>query len=99
MSACSDCAEAARGCGGDCGSAGVSAYAAALCRVRHSGHTFATQYIRNGGDPFSLQAILGHSTLEMVRNYVNLGSRDVAQQHGKFSPMDRLLSPPIGAAP
>ena len=62
-------------------------------------HTFATQYIRNGGDPFSLQAILGHSTLEMVRNYVNLGSRDVALQHGKFSPMDRLLSPPIGAAP
>ena len=53
-------------------------------------HTFATQYIRNGGDPFSLQAILGHSTLEMVRNYVNLASRDVAIQHKKFSPLDRL---------
>ncbi|MFH2203826.1 MAG: site-specific integrase, partial [Elusimicrobiota bacterium] len=54
-------------------------------------HTFATQYIRNGGDPFSLQAILGHSTLEMVRNYVNLASRDVMVQHRKFSPLDRLF--------
>lgn len=54
-------------------------------------HTCATQYIRNGGDPFSLQAILGHSTLEMVRNYVNLANRDVYDQHRKFSPMDRLL--------
>jgi len=55
-------------------------------------HTFATQYIRNGGDPFSLQAILGHSTLEMVRNYVNLASRDVMVQHRKFSPLDRLFA-------
>ena len=55
-------------------------------------HTCATQYIRNGGDPFSLQQILGHSTLEMVRNYVNLASRDVYDAHRRFSPMDRLLS-------
>jgi integrase/recombinase XerD len=54
-------------------------------------HTCATQYIRNGGDPFSLQAILGHSTLEMVRNYVNLANRDVYDAHRRFSPMDRLL--------
>lgn len=57
-------------------------------------HTCATQYIRNGGDPFSLQSILGHSTLEMVRNYVNLANRDVYEQHRKFSPMDRLLIVP-----
>ncbi len=61
-------------------------------------HTCATQYIRNGGDPFSLQQILGHSTLEMVRNYVNLASRDVYDAHRRFSPMDRLLSPPLVAA-
>lgn len=53
-------------------------------------HTCATQYIRNGGDPFSLQQILGHSTLEMVRNYVNLASRDVYDAHRRFSPIDRL---------
>ncbi|MFA4987573.1 MAG: tyrosine-type recombinase/integrase, partial [Candidatus Brocadiia bacterium] len=55
-------------------------------------HTCATQYIRNGGDPFSLQQILGHSTLEMVRNYVNLASRDVYDAHRRFSPMDGILS-------
>ncbi len=53
-------------------------------------HTFAVLYIRNGGDSFSLQEILGHSTLEMTRNYVHLARRDVADQHKKFSPMERL---------
>ena len=53
-------------------------------------HTFATQYILNGGDAFSLQKILGHSTLDMVRVYVDMASSNVALQHKKFSPMDRL---------
>lgn len=53
-------------------------------------HTFATQYILNGGDAFSLQQILGHSTLDMVKVYVGLANRDVALLHQKFSPMDRL---------
>jgi len=44
----------------------------------------------NGGDVFSLQQILGHATLEMVRRYVNLASSQVIVQHRKFSPMDRL---------
>ena len=54
-------------------------------------HTFAVLYIRNGGDSFSLQEILGHSTLEMTRRYVHLASRDVAEQHKKFSPVQQLL--------
>jgi len=56
-----------------------------LCR-----HTFATRYLINGGDVFSLQQILGHTTLEMVRRYVNLASAHVAVQHRKFSPMDQI---------
>ncbi|MBI5629904.1 MAG: tyrosine-type recombinase/integrase [Elusimicrobia bacterium] len=55
-------------------------------------HTCATQYIINGGDPFSLQQILGHSTLEMVRQYVHLANRDVYDAHRRYSPMDRLLA-------
>ena len=53
-------------------------------------HTFAVLYIRNGGDSFSLQEILGHSTLDMTRRYVHLARRDVAEQHKKFSPMEWL---------
>jgi integrase/recombinase XerC/integrase/recombinase XerD len=56
-----------------------------LCR-----HTFATSYLVNGGDVFSLRQILGHTTLEMVGRYVTLASAHVTVQHRKFSPMDRM---------
>jgi site-specific recombinase XerD len=56
-----------------------------LCR-----HTFATNYLINGGDVFSLQQILGHTSLEMVKRYVTLASAQVRVQHRKFSPMDRM---------
>ena len=64
---------------------GVSRLHSHLCR-----HTFATNYLINGGDVFSLQQILGHSSLEMVRRYVTLASSQVRVQHRKFSPMDRM---------
>jgi len=53
-------------------------------------HTFALNYLMNGGDVFSLQQILGHTTLEMVRRYVNLASSQVVAQHHRFSPVDRM---------
>jgi integrase/recombinase XerC/integrase/recombinase XerD len=64
---------------------GVARLHAHLCR-----HTFATRFLINGGDVFTLQQILGHSTLEMVRHYVNLASNHVAMQHQRYSPLDRL---------
>jgi integrase/recombinase XerD len=54
-------------------------------------HTFAKMSVQNGADVFSLQAVLGHTSLEMVRNYVNLFSSDVYEKHRKFSPLERLL--------
>lgn len=55
-------------------------------------HTFATKYLMAGGDIFSLQQILGHTSLEMVRRYVTLASQHVVVQHRKFSPMDRVVA-------
>jgi len=54
-------------------------------------HTFAKMYIMRGGDAFSLQAILGHSTLDMVRNYVNLWGSDLQKMHRQFSPVEYLF--------
>lgn len=53
-------------------------------------HTFATKYLMNGGDLFSLQQILGHTTLEMVRKYSHLASAYMIQNHKRFSPLDNI---------
>ena len=53
-------------------------------------HTFAISYLRNGGDVFSLQRILGHSTLDVVRIYVNMSDVDVKACHRRFSPADNM---------
>lgn len=56
-------------------------------------HTFAKNWILNGGDPFSLQRILGHTTQDMVSKYVNLAAGDLQTQHARFSPADRFIAP------
>lgn len=53
-------------------------------------HTFATKYLMNGGDVFSLQQIMGHTSLEMVRRYSHLASSYVVDRHKKFSPLDNV---------
>jgi site-specific recombinase XerD len=53
-------------------------------------HTFAISYLRHGGDVFSLQRILGHSSLDVVKIYVNLGEVDLKASHRKFSPADNM---------
>lgn len=42
-------------------------------------HTFAKLWIKNGGDIFRLQKILGHKNMEMVREYVNMFSEDLKE--------------------
>ena len=54
-------------------------------------HAFARQYLVQGGDIFSLQKILGHSSLEVVRMYVNLITSDILEQHRKYSPVDNTI--------
>jgi integrase/recombinase XerD len=50
-------------------------------------HTFATGYLRRGGDPFRLQRILGHSTLQMTLRYCSLEVGDLCAVHDRYSPL------------
>lgn len=54
-------------------------------------HTFATRYLLNGGDVFSLQQILGHTTLEMTRRYVDMVAVEQAVKAKRLSPMDQVF--------
>lgn len=54
-------------------------------------HTFGVEFIRAGGDAFTLQRLLGHTTLEVTRRYVHLAQSDLREAHRRFSPGNRLL--------
>lgn len=53
-------------------------------------HTFAKKWILAGGDIFRLQKILGHKSIEMVRNYVNIYGGDLRNNFDTFNPLDNL---------
>lgn len=48
-------------------------------------HTFATHFIINGGDAFSLCDLLGHTNIETTKIYVDMSPKDLKTKHTKHS--------------
>lgn len=55
-------------------------------------HTFAKNYIMAGGGMPQLQAILGHSTLDMTRKYIRLYGQDIQRDFDKLNPLNNILA-------
>ncbi|MCG1020789.1 tyrosine-type recombinase/integrase [Sutcliffiella horikoshii] len=54
-------------------------------------HPHKLRHTLNGGDAFSLQKLLGHSTLNTTRIYVQMANQDVQKQHENFSPLKNIF--------
>lgn len=54
-------------------------------------HTFAKNFILAGGGMVQLQALLGHSTMDMTRHYVNLYGLDLRRDYEKLNPLDKIV--------
>jgi integrase/recombinase XerD len=53
-------------------------------------HTFATEYLRAGGDVVRLSIILGHSEISTTIKYLHLLTEDLQRPHQGLSILNRL---------
>ncbi len=55
-------------------------------------HTFARKYLVDcGGNAFTLQKLLGHSTLEMTKHYCSIFDADIVKNYDSFSPLANIM--------
>lgn len=56
-------------------------------------HTFARKYLIDcGGNAFTLQKLLGHSTLEMTKHYCAIFNADILKGFDNISPLEQMNS-------
>ncbi|MBE7052785.1 MAG: site-specific integrase [Ruminococcaceae bacterium] len=53
-------------------------------------HTYAKQWILNGGNVVTLSKLLGHSSLQITQNYINLLVSDIAEQVNEINLLDKF---------
>jgi len=53
-------------------------------------HTFATNYLRQGGDIVRLSMVLGHTQITTTQRYLHLLTEDLSASHQKVSILNRL---------
>jgi integrase/recombinase XerD len=53
-------------------------------------HTFATNYLRHGGDIVRLSMVLGHTQITTTQRYLHLLTEDLSASHRKVSILSRL---------
>lgn len=54
-------------------------------------HAAALLLLRRGADAFTVQNILGHTTMQMTRHYINLTTEDTRRGHGKAGVLLSIL--------
>lgn len=65
------------------------------CNVKMHGvntfrNTFATMFIKNGGDIYRLKLLLNHSNIKTTERYVNLLPLDFKEELLKYNPLDNM---------
>lgn len=53
-------------------------------------HSFATFYLENGGDLFTLQRQMGHTDLQMTKRYTEISDKLLVESHQNYSPIGLL---------
>ncbi|OPJ63467.1 tyrosine-type recombinase/integrase [Clostridium oryzae] len=54
-------------------------------------HAMAVNAIKNGMDVFTLQKILGHSSIQTTRKYIQLNIEDLIKTHNKIDLLSKIL--------
>ena len=51
-------------------------------------HTFAKNFLLNGGNVFALQRLLGHEDIETTKIYIDYTINEMKTQNDSYNPLD-----------